>query len=100
MNPANILSTPLIVFTISYQTVPEYLHHWRDCLVGLVWCGAALPILTGSVHVTSALVWLVWILLPAVYHCLPNITRSSIWLDPAHKDHLPTPPPPMVIDDM
>ena len=56
--------------------------HW-----GIWW----LPDLTISVHVTSALIRLVWILLPAVYHCLPNITRGPFWLYPAHGSPLPGP---------
>ena len=46
-----------------------------------------LPEHTISVHVTTALVWLVWILPPAVYHCLPNITRGPIWLCPARENN-------------
>ena len=59
-----------------------------------------LPEHTISVHVTSVLIRLVWILLPADYQLLPNITRGPIWVYPAREDHLPTPPPPRVIDDM
>ena len=31
---------------------------------------------------------------------LPDFTRPQIWLDPAREDHLPTPPPPRVIEHM
>ena len=72
----------------------------QKCLVLLVWSGVALPIVTISVHVTSALIRLVWILPPADYQRLPNITRGPIWLYPAREEALPTGPPPMVIDDM
>ena len=37
-----------------------------------------LPEHTISVHVTAARIRLVWILLPADYQRLPNITRGSI----------------------
>ena len=81
----------MTVLTVTYQGLPDSLHHWRYHQVVLVWCGAALPILTIFVHVTSAPVWLVWILPPAVYHCLPNITRGPIWLCPAREEALPRP---------
>ena len=34
------------------------------------------------VHVMSALIRLVWIVLPEVYQLLPNITTGQIWLLP------------------
>jgi hypothetical protein len=39
----------------------------------------------------SALIRLVWILPPAAYQLLPNITRGSIWPGPAHRNGLPGP---------
>ena len=43
------------------------------------------------VHVMTALIRLVWILLPAAYQLLPNITMGLIWLYPAREDTLPGP---------
>ena len=49
------------------------------------------------VHEMSALIRLVWILLPAAYQLLPNITRGSIWFGPAREEALPAPPPALDI---
>ena len=46
---------------ITYQSLPESLPVLQKHLVDLIWSGVALPIVTISVHVTSALIWLVWI---------------------------------------
>jgi hypothetical protein len=43
------------------------------------------------VHVMSALIRLVWILPPAAYQLLPNITAGLIWFYPAREDTLPGP---------
>ena len=45
------------------------------------------------VHVMTALIRLVWIVLPEVYQLLPNITTGLIWLHPAREEALPAPPP-------
>ena len=54
-------------------------------------CYQALPFVTMRVHVMARSVRLVWILPPAAYQLLPNITMGLIWFGPAREDTLPGP---------
>ena len=57
-----------------------------------------LPDTTRFVHVTSALIRLVWSGRRRAYQLLPFLTMPVIWLDPAHRSPLPTPRPGLVIE--
>ncbi len=83
--------------TYYYQLLPESLPVLQKHSVDLVWSGGALPILTMPGDHTKRPEWSACV---GAYQMLPNITRGVIWLYPVREKGLPTPPPPMVIDDM
>ena len=62
----------MTVLTVTYQGLPDSLHHWRYHQVDLVWCGAALPILTRRGDHTKYPNGLACV---DAYQMLPTVTR-------------------------
>ena len=71
----------ITVLTVTYQGLPDSLHHWRYHQVDLVWFRAALPILTIGGDHTKYPNGLACV---DAYQMLPTVTRAGVWLYPAH----------------
>ena len=72
----------MTVLTVTYQGLPDSLHHWRYHQVDLVWCGAALPILTRRGDHTKYPNGLACV---DAYQMLPTVTRGPIWPYPVRE---------------